>query len=111
MVSTTFQSPAEVVDGLADIDDNPSLVRRFADLGSKLKEIDDRPPGYEYMLEIETVQDVIETWSLWRDGRVPRHPTRARQSSSTPTTTPINQLASQIEPTAHASAADKPNQP
>ena len=30
-----------------------------------------QPSGYEYMLEVNLVHDVVEVWTAWRAGRVP----------------------------------------
>ena len=32
---------------------------------------DEPPAGYEYLLEVEGVLDVLEVWSAWRDGQLP----------------------------------------
>ena len=32
---------------------------------------DDAPAGYEYLLEVNLVLDVLEVWSAWRGGRSP----------------------------------------
>lgn len=37
----------------------------------RLEEAAARPNNLIYLLEVELVRDVIEAWSLWRDGRTP----------------------------------------
>jgi hypothetical protein len=32
---------------------------------------EDAPRGLTYLLEVDTVRDVAEVWSSWRDGRTP----------------------------------------
>jgi hypothetical protein len=32
---------------------------------------DDAPAGYEYLLEVDLVLDVLEVWSAWRGGQSP----------------------------------------
>ena len=68
---------AALRDVLGEADDLPTEAVVFATRPwSPTSEVivsqtDAAQPGYEYLLEVELVLDVLEVWSAWRGGAAP----------------------------------------
>jgi hypothetical protein len=77
MPGATFRSLSELVKKIDLID--PQLIMYAAKPWSAQSPIwaspfggaDDRPDGYEYMLEVFLAHEAIEAWSARRDNRIP----------------------------------------
>jgi hypothetical protein len=67
----------EFLETIAELDPDETIF--VADTAAVLPETpatlgpatESAPPGYRYLLEVATAQEVLEVWSAWRDGRNP----------------------------------------
>ena len=77
MGTVTFRSLADVVENVDNVDRRLIMyaVRPWTAQSpiwaAHLDEIDGRPDGFEYMLEVDLAKAAIEVWSSWRDDQVP----------------------------------------
>jgi hypothetical protein len=77
MPVTKYESLRLVVNNLATVDDSFTLYAprpwsaNSPIWAARLDEVTRRPEGYECLLEVDLVREVLEVWSAWRNGQIP----------------------------------------
>ncbi len=73
---TSVTTLLELLPSLGDVDEELVVVARrpwtrYSDATCVDEDVDERPSGLDYLLEVGLVREVAQVWSAWRDGREP----------------------------------------